>query len=109
MMRLQRLENGSYFADFFLYIPDMRSFLNVREIVRICPRSPIVSIKPLFRYRTPKSDRLLGEKHSGQYPYPRQRKNSQRQHSGDTTLVGRKWREKCCDSPGQCNRKTRYP
>ncbi len=59
MMRLQRLENGSYFADFFLHIPDMRSFLNVREIVKICPRFPIVSMEPMFRYRTPKSDRLL--------------------------------------------------
>ncbi len=58
-MRLQRWENGSYFADFSLHIPDMRGFLNVREIVKICPRSPIVSIKPMFRYRTPKSDRLL--------------------------------------------------
>ncbi len=37
----------------------MRSVLNVCEIVKICPRSPIVSIKPVFRYRTPKSDRLL--------------------------------------------------
>ncbi len=55
MMRLQRWENGPYFADFSLPIPDMRSFLHVREIVKICPRSPIVSIKPMFRYRTPNS------------------------------------------------------
>ena len=53
MIRLQRCENGSYFAAFSLHIPDMRSFAHVREIVKICPRSPIVSIKPLFSFRTP--------------------------------------------------------
>ncbi len=60
MIRLQRWENGSYFTAFSLHIPDMRSFPDVREIVKICPRSPIVSIKPVFRYRTPRSDSLLG-------------------------------------------------
>jgi hypothetical protein len=39
MMRLQRCESGPYFADFSLHIPDMRV-----EIVKICPRSPIVSL-----------------------------------------------------------------
>ncbi len=43
-MRLQRRENGSYFTAFSLHIPDMRSFLNVREIVKICPRSPTDSL-----------------------------------------------------------------
>ncbi len=42
------------FAAFSLHMPDMRV-----EIVKICFRSPIVSIKPVFRYRTPKSERLL--------------------------------------------------
>ena len=58
MMRLQRWENGSYFIALSLHIPDMRSFPDMREIVKICPRSLIVSIKPVFRYRTPKPDRL---------------------------------------------------
>ena len=44
MMRLQRWANGPYFAAFSLHIPDMHSFLNVREIVNICPRSPFVSL-----------------------------------------------------------------
>ncbi len=44
MMRLQRWENGSYFIAFSLNIPDMRSFLNVREIGKICPRSSTVSL-----------------------------------------------------------------
>jgi len=39
MMRLQRWENGPYFADFSLHISDMCSFFNLREIVKICPRS----------------------------------------------------------------------
>jgi hypothetical protein len=59
MIRLQRWESGPYFAASSLRIPDMRSFFNMREIVKICPRSPTVSIEPVFRYRTPKSDRLL--------------------------------------------------
>jgi hypothetical protein len=59
MMRLQRWENGPYFADFSLRIPDMRSFIQMREIVKICPRSPTVLIEPVFRFRTPKSDRRL--------------------------------------------------
>jgi hypothetical protein len=40
MMRLQRWENGPYFADFSLHIPDTRSFLRVREIVKICIAFP---------------------------------------------------------------------
>ena len=55
---MQRWESGPYFAAFSLHIPDMRSFLYQREIVKIWPRSPIVSIKPVPRIRTPKSDRL---------------------------------------------------
>jgi len=39
MIRLQRWESGPYFADFSLHIPDMRV-----EIVKICPRSPTVSL-----------------------------------------------------------------
>jgi hypothetical protein len=39
MTRLQRWENGPFFADFSLHITDMRSFFQVREIVKICPRS----------------------------------------------------------------------
>ena len=42
MIRLQRGESGPYFVDFSLRIPDMRSFINVREIVKIFPRSPMV-------------------------------------------------------------------
>ena len=59
MIRLQRRDNGLYFAAFTLHILDMHSFLHVGEFVRICPRYPAVSIKPMFRYRTPKSDKLL--------------------------------------------------
>jgi len=44
MMRLQRWENGPYFADFSLHIPDMRSFLNMREIVKTCHRSLFISL-----------------------------------------------------------------
>jgi len=44
MIRLQQWESGPYFADFSLHIPDMRSFINMREIVKICPRSPTVSL-----------------------------------------------------------------
>jgi hypothetical protein len=39
MMRLQRQENGTDFTVFSLHIPDMRV-----EIVKICPRSPAVSL-----------------------------------------------------------------
>ena len=59
MIRLQRWESGPYFAAFSLHIPDMHSFLDMREIVNICTRSPVVSIKPVFRCRTRNSDRLL--------------------------------------------------
>jgi len=59
MIRLQRWESGPYFTAFSLHIPDMRSFTNMREIVKICPRSRWVQIEPVFRYRTPESDRLL--------------------------------------------------
>ena len=48
MMRLQRWENGSYFTAFSLRIPDMRSFLNVREIVKICFRSPSVLLSHTY-------------------------------------------------------------
>ena len=37
----------------------MRSFINMREIVKICTRSLAVYIEAAFRYRTPQSDRLL--------------------------------------------------
>ncbi len=75
MIRLQRWENGPYFAAFSLHIPDMRSFIYVREIVKICPRSPIVSIKPVFRFRTPKSDRLLERDIRNQWGGPVERQN----------------------------------
>jgi len=39
MIRLQRWESGPYFTDFSLHIPDMRSFIHMREIVNICTRS----------------------------------------------------------------------
>jgi len=39
----------------------MRSFVNMREIVKICPRSRWIQIEPVFHYRTPKSDGLLGD------------------------------------------------
>ena len=44
MIRLQRWESGPYFAAFSLHIPDMRRFLEMREIVKICPRSSTVSL-----------------------------------------------------------------
>ena len=44
MTRLQRWENDSYFTPFSLHIPDMCSFLNVCEIVKICPRPLAVSL-----------------------------------------------------------------
>jgi hypothetical protein len=59
MIRLQRWESGPYFAASSLRIPDMRSFIHMHEIVKICPHSPTVLIEPVFRYRTPKSDRRL--------------------------------------------------
>ena len=59
MIRLQQWESGPYFTAFSLHIPDMRSFIDMREIVKICPRSHWVLIEPVFRFRTPKSDRLL--------------------------------------------------
>jgi hypothetical protein len=59
MIRLQRQERGPYFTAFSLRIPDMRNFFNLHEIVKICPRSRAIYIEPVFRYRTPKSDRLL--------------------------------------------------
>jgi hypothetical protein len=39
MIRLQQWESGPYFAAFSLHIPDMRRFVQMREIVKICPRS----------------------------------------------------------------------
>jgi hypothetical protein len=44
MMRLQRWENGPYFGDFSLRIPDMGSSIDKHEIVKICARPPIVSL-----------------------------------------------------------------
>ncbi len=48
MMRLQRWHNGPCCADFSLNIPNMRSFLPIREIVKNGPCFPIVRIKPVF-------------------------------------------------------------
>ena len=42
MIRLQHWESGPYFDAFSLPIPDMRNFFNMREIVKICTRSPRV-------------------------------------------------------------------
>jgi hypothetical protein len=42
MIPLQRWESGPYFTDFSLRIPDMRSFIEIGEIVKICTRSPLV-------------------------------------------------------------------
>jgi len=39
-----RNQSGPYFAAFSLHIPDMRSFFNLREIVKICTRSSTVSL-----------------------------------------------------------------
>jgi hypothetical protein len=50
---------GPYFAAVSLHIPDMPSFIGMREIVKIRTRSPTVYIEPVFRYRTPKSERPL--------------------------------------------------
>jgi hypothetical protein len=44
MIRLQRWESGPYFAAFSLHIPDMRSFVHMHEIVKICTRSATVSL-----------------------------------------------------------------
>ena len=49
-----RSQRGPYFTAFSLHIPDMRV-----KIGKICARSLRVLIEPVFRYRTPKSDRLL--------------------------------------------------
>lgn len=48
-------QRGPYFTAFSLHIADMRSFFNVRRIVRICPRSRTVYFESVFRYRTPLS------------------------------------------------------
>jgi hypothetical protein len=55
MIRLQRYESGPYLTDFSLHIPDMGV-----KIGKICAGSPMVLIEPVFRFRTPKSDSLLG-------------------------------------------------
>ena len=39
---------------------NMPNFSHVREIAGLCDRLPIVSIKPVFGYRTPKSDKPPG-------------------------------------------------
>jgi len=49
-----RNQSGPYFTAFSLHIPDMRV-----KIGKICPRFLLVQIEPVFRYRTPKSGRLL--------------------------------------------------
>jgi len=54
MIRLQQWESGPYFTDCSLHIPDM-----CVKIAKICARSRWVQIEPVFRYRTPESDRLL--------------------------------------------------
>jgi hypothetical protein len=51
-----RNQRGPYFTAFSLHIPDMRF-----KIAKICARSLRVQIEPMFRYRTPKSGRLLVE------------------------------------------------
>jgi hypothetical protein len=38
-IRLQRRESGTYFTASSLHISDIRSFIDMREIVKICPRS----------------------------------------------------------------------
>jgi len=69
MIRLQRWESGPYFAAFSLRIPDMCSFFNVREIVKICPRSrPYLSTRcfAIEHLRlTGSRDNKLHERHSG--------------------------------------------
>jgi hypothetical protein len=60
MTRLQRWESGPYFTDFSVHTPELRRFAQMREIVTMYPCFRIVSIELVFRYRTPKSDRLLG-------------------------------------------------
>ena len=37
----------------------MRRFIDMREIVKIFPRSPTIYIESVFRYRTSKSERPL--------------------------------------------------
>ena len=55
MIRLQRSESGPYVRALTVHIPDMRV-----EIVKICPHSSVF-IEPVFRYRTPKFDRLIDD------------------------------------------------
>ena len=82
-MRLLRCENGLCFTALSLNIPEMRV-----EFDKVCPRSPIVSIKPLFRYRTAKSDRLLGPAHTYLIGAPeRSRRVGLSQERGYTMLL----------------------
>jgi hypothetical protein len=39
MIRLKQGDSDPYFAAFSLHISDMRRFVQMREIVKICPRS----------------------------------------------------------------------
>jgi hypothetical protein len=48
-----RNQNSPYFTAYSLNIPDMRGFIGMREIVKICPHSRRIQLEPVFRYRTP--------------------------------------------------------
>ena len=60
MTRLQPREPGSYLTDLSLPVPDIRRFVHVRKTVKIRPRSTNVYVEPVFQYRTPRSETLLG-------------------------------------------------
>jgi hypothetical protein len=59
MIRLQRWESGPYFAAFSLHIPDMRSFIKMREIVKICPRSATASLSNNQVRQAPSADHIV--------------------------------------------------
>jgi len=48
-----RNQNSPYFTAFSLNISDMRGFIGMRKIVKICPQSRRIQLEPVFRYRTP--------------------------------------------------------
>jgi hypothetical protein len=57
-MSEHRNVSGPCLAAFSFSIADMPGFKDVRKIVKICPPASRFFIEPMFRYRTPKSDRL---------------------------------------------------
>lgn len=63
MSWLQPREPGSNFTGFSLPVPGIRRFVPVRKTVKIRPRASniyVIYVEPVFQYRTPKSETLLG-------------------------------------------------